>query len=221
VPVDSRGVPVAVYADADALYVFSAFVAEDWFVGKNETVREIFVERIRRAELSRDQTPELIATLDLSAIRIWNGVQVSGDQDQILVHVSYHQLDVSGPNALFQLRVSERTQTVLFAGDGVPATMAMGDSVLVKRNTELLLYSRDSSVTILRSDLDHLELYGYVPGHAIAADSWFDYKLFALPLDGGASRPLANDVALWRGVSTSNGRVYWANHAGELWALAP
>jgi hypothetical protein len=221
VPIASRGVPIALYADAEALYVFSALVADGWGVEKNETVREVFVERIRRADLARDRTPEFVATLDLSAISMWNSVHVAGDGNQILVHVAYGQLDVSGPYAILRLRVSERSQTVLFAGHSVPAVLPMGDSLLVQRDTELLLYSPDASPVTLRSDLDHIGLYGYVPGRAIGADSWFDYKLFALPLDGSAPQQLASDVALWAAVSTSNGRVYWASHAGEVWMMVP
>jgi hypothetical protein len=215
----TRATPIAIHADAEWLYVLSAFVEDSWSVGRNEMVQEAFVERIPRSDLARIQNPEPLATLDLSGLTSWNQIRMSGSASQVLFKFVYRQLDVDGPYALLQLRLDTLTQRLLFSDrssfDAVPAE----NDVLVQRSNELLLYSGSAYARSLRQDLDHLSVRGVVSGYAIAVDSWFDKKLLALPLDGSAPRELASDVISGDAVSTADILVYWATYAGELWMM--
>ena len=215
------GAPIAIYADAAWFYVISAFVADDWRIATNETLKEAYVQRIPRSDLTRVRNPELVVTLDLSGLRRWNSVGVSGSANQLLLRFAYGQLDVSGPFALLQLRLDTLAQRVLFSNGAGGNAYPVGDEALVQQQNQLLVYSVDLTPRELRNDLDHLTLSGVVPAYAIAPDGWFDRKLLALPLDGGAPRELASDVAGSEGVSTSGDRVYWGTTAGELWMMTP
>ena len=214
-----RGTPVAIHADSQWLYLLSAVLDEMWEIGTNETVAELFIERVPRTDLARARTPESLQSLDLEGMEMWNHVWVIGSASQMIVTFGYLQLDVNGPFTAFQLHLDSLKTRYLFGGEYRKA-VALEDAVLFQW-TNQLWFDSETEFRLLRQDLDHLTLRGAVPGHAIAFDGWFERPLLALPLDGSAPRELSKDVPTGDAVSAARGRVYWSTSAGELWMMTP
>jgi hypothetical protein len=219
VPLSTRASPVALTADAQALYVLSARMPEYGSVTGTD-VSEAYIDELARSALGAQPRFEPVATVDITGIARWNRASMYVSTSQIVLHFGYQQLDVDGPYTLLSVDRATLAPRILYAGHSTSTVEILGSDILVQRGSELVVYAAgatDSNAIRLRDDLDHWHLSGAIPPWAIVVDSWNERPLLALPLTGGAGFEIACDVMLWDAVATFEHSVYFTTSDGELW----
>jgi hypothetical protein len=94
---------------------------------------------------------------------------------------------------------------------------AGNDRIYQQRGSELVEYRDEQAPRVLRTDLETRELVGIIARHAIARDPGAQL-LLALPFDGSAPVPIADEQAAFAGAATSGNDVLWVNWAHRLMA---